>query len=152
MARRYEQHITILIGLISIYICIPLRPCQIDALSRENVAVYMAYSISNISTCINLGNENKTMWIVTSCLFTKLTLKDARTSFFLPLEFCNFWICYTLWDKTRGNVKINWRFGRFSLLETNLSFWKSGHLREKGLPSRAFFYFLIIRGCLYAEK
>ena len=39
---------------------------------------------------------------------------------FLSSDFFNFWICYTLWDKTKGNLKINWLFGRFLLLETIL--------------------------------
>ena len=49
-----------------------------------------------------------------------LLLRMPAPVFFLSLEFCNFWICYTLWDQTRGNVKRNWLFGRFLLLETNL--------------------------------
>ena len=46
-------------------------------------------------------------------------LKDARTSFFLSFEFRNFWICCTLWVKTKGNIKRNWLFSLFLLLETN---------------------------------
>ena len=39
---------------------------------------------------------------------------------FLSSEFSNFKIYYTLWDKTKGNIKRNCPFGRYFLLETNL--------------------------------
>ena len=39
---------------------------------------------------------------------------------FLSSEFPDFWICYTLWDKTKGNIKRNSLFSRYFLLETHL--------------------------------
>ena len=47
-------------------------------------------------------------------------LRMPATVLFLSSEFSNFWICYTLWDITKGNIKRNSLFGRYFLLETNL--------------------------------
>ena len=47
-------------------------------------------------------------------------LKMPAPVLFLSSEFSNFWICYTLWDKTKGNVKANLRFVRYFVLETIL--------------------------------
>ena len=47
-------------------------------------------------------------------------IKDARTSFIFALRIFKFLDMLYLVDKTRGNVKRNWVFGRFLLLETNL--------------------------------
>ena len=58
--------------------------------------------------------------IYTDHLVCGFSLRMPAPVFFLSLEFCNFWICCTLWDKTKGNVKRNWLSGRFFLLETNL--------------------------------
>ena len=63
--------------------------------------------------------ENGLIWL-SYTLGLSTPLKDARTSFFLSSDFFNFWICYTLWDKNKGNLKINWLFGCFLLLETIL--------------------------------
>ena len=73
--------------------------------------------------------------------FLSSSLRMPAPVFFLSLEFCNFWICCTLWDQTKGNVKRNWLSGRFFLLETNLWFWKSGHLEKKGCQVAHFFIF-----------
>ena len=68
----------------------------------------------------------------------KRSLRMPAPVFFLSSDFSNFWICYTLWDTTKGNLKRNWLFDRFFLLETILNFLKSGHLREKWAPHGAF--------------
>ena len=51
---------------------------------------------------------------------TKGCLRMPAPVLFLSSEFSNFWICYTLWDKTKGNIKRNSLFGRYFVLETNL--------------------------------
>ena len=56
---------------------------------------------------------NMVLWIL-------FDLRMPAPVLFLSSEFSNLWICYTLWDKTNGNIKRNSLFGRYFVLDTNL--------------------------------
>ena len=92
------------------------------------------------------------LYMVDMNLLQSFSLRMPAPVLFLSSEFFNFWICYTLWNKTKGNIKRNSLFGRYFLLETNFLFLKSVHFREKRPPRRTFLKFLLIVGCLPKEK
>ena len=64
---------------------------------------------------------------------------------FLPLEFCNLGICYTLWDKTKGNVKKKSAVWPNYFARDKFGTFEKWSFERKKPPRRTFFIFRSLR-------